>query len=549
MTTIAELILSRAEEHGTRTALLFEEQAWTWAEYADACAERASMLLAMRRPGPFHIGALLDNVPEFPMWLSGLGLAGGTLVGVNSTRRGAELERDIRHADCAMIVTERSNLHLLEGLDLGIPEDRILVVDDPSYADVIAPYADAELPPADIDPSERLLIVFTSGSTGAPKGVICSQGRLAGAGVVLGEQFGFDRDSVNYICMPMFHGNALMANWSPALRAGGAVALRRKFSASGFLSDVRRYGATYFTYVGRAISYILATPEREDDADNTLRGAFGTEAGAVDMARFEKRFGCALTEGYGSSEGGMAVNWRPGTPERAVGPCPENAKVLNPETGEECAIAVFDDNGILLNPDEAIGELVNTGRNGFEGYWRNEDANAARTRDGLYWTGDHFYKDADGYLYFAARSDDKLRVDSENIAVAYVENILARHEGVEAVVVYAVPDPVSGDQVMATFQMRPGATFDPVAFREFLAAQEDLGTKMAPRFVRVTELIPTTATSKVNKVGLRREGFRTDDPVWWTPVRGDDYRLLDAEGRADLIAQYVAAGRESVLEI
>jgi fatty-acyl-CoA synthase len=548
MVTIAELVHKQVGDH--RTGLMFEDQVWTHDQIARAAAARAA-LLADRLPADAlpHVGVLLDNVPEFPLWLEGIAVAGGTLVGVNSTRRGAELARDITHADCAAIVTERAHLPLLEGLDLGIPADRILVVDDPAYETVLADYADAPLPEAMPDAADRLLIVFTSGSTGAPKGVICSQGRLAGAGTALTKQFGFDKDSVNYICMPMFHGNALMANWSPALRAGGAVALRRRFSASGFLDDVRKFEATYFTYVGRAISYILATPEQPDDSDNPLRNAFGTEAGSVDMRRFEKRFGVRLTEGYGSSEGGMSVNWAPGTPDRAVGPCPENAALFNPETGQECPRAVFDEAGRLVNGDEAIGELVNLGRNGFEGYWRNEAANAARSRDGRYWTGDHFYRDADGYLYFAARSDDKLRVDSENLSVATIENILARWEPVEAVVVYGVPDPVSGDQVMAALQLRPGAAFDAEEFARFLAAQEDLGTKMAPRFVRVAERIPVTATNKVNKVGLRREGFRTDEPVWWTPERGAPYRAFTAEDRADLLGVYTAHGREGALDL
>jgi fatty-acyl-CoA synthase len=546
--TIAELVHDQWNDH--RPGLYFEDRTWSHHELARNAATRAALLADLLPAGVEpHVGVLLDNVPEFPMWLSAAAVTGATLVGVNSTRRGAELARDITHAECAVLVTERAHLPLLDGLDLGIPAERILVVDDPDYQDLLKPYADAALPAVRTDPAERLLIVFTSGSTGAPKGVICSTGRLAGAGTALTEQFGFGPDDVNYICMPMFHGNALMANWAPALRARGAVALRRRFSASAFLDDIRRYRASYFTYVGRAISYLLATPERDDDRDNSLRAGFGTEAGAVDMARFEARFGCALTEGYGASEGGMSVNRRPGTPAGAVGPCPDNAAVLDPATGQECVRAEFDAAGRLVNGDAAIGELVNTGRNGFEGYWRNDEASAARERGGLYWTGDHFYRDEAGYLYFAARADDKLRVDGENLAVATIEGILARFAPLEVVVVYGVPDPVTGDQVMASVQVRAGAEFDPVEFATFLAGQEDLSTKMPPTFVRVVAEVPTTATNKVNKVGLRRAGFRVADDVWWRPERGAAYRLLDDDGRAKLMSRYVAHGREAVLDL
>src|SRR5260370_9299652 len=106
--------------------------------------------------------------------------------------------------------------------------------------------------------------------------------------------FDIDRDSVCYESMPLFHGNAIMANWAPALEVGAAVALRRRFSASGFLPDVRQFGATFFNYVGRSLAYVLATPESADDADNPLRVGFGTEASPRDIARFCRRFGWRL---------------------------------------------------------------------------------------------------------------------------------------------------------------------------------------------------------------------------------------------------------------
>lgn len=173
--------------------------------------------------------------------------------------------------------------------------------------------------------------------------------------------------------------------------------------------------------------------------------------------------------------------------------------------------------------------MVNRGPNPFEGYWRNPGAEAERRHDGWYWTGDLFYRDADDYLYFAGRTDDRLRVDSENLAAAMIENILARYEGAAAVAVYAVPDPVTGDQVMATV----AGSFDPAGFADFLAAQPDLGTKMAPRFVRVVERMPVTATNKIHRAGLRKEGFQCADPVWWRPPGEGSYRRLtreDAEG-------------------
>ncbi|MER5937946.1 AMP-binding protein [Streptomyces sp. NPDC001928] len=517
--TVAELVAARWGDH--RPGLWFDGEALTHHEVAAGAAARAALLADLLPPGAEpHIGVLLDNTPEYPLWLGAAALAGAAVAGINPTRRGPELARDILHTECRVLITERAQLPLLDGLEL--PGVRLLLTGTPEYDALLAPYADARPDPSRATAHDRLLLYFTSGSTGAPKAAICTQGRLAAAGRSLADQFGVRPDDVHYICMPMFHGNAVIADWAPALAAGAGVALRRRFSAWGFLADVRRYGATYFTYVGRAIQYLLATEPHPDDRDHALRLGFGTEAGAVDAAAFECRFGVRLVEGYGSSEGGAAVQWSPGTPPGAVGRAGPGLVVLDPETCTECPPAVFDAGGRLVNGDTAIGELVNRGPNPFEGYWRNPGAEAERRREGWYWTGDLFCRDADGYLYFAGRADDRLRVDGENLSAAMIENILARYEGADAVAVYAVPDPVTGDQVMATI----AGKFDPVAFTGFLLAQPDLGTKMAPRFVRVVDRMPVTATNKIHRAGLRREGLRCTDPVWWRPAGEGTYRRL-----------------------
>ncbi|MFJ1834685.1 AMP-binding protein [Streptomyces sp. NPDC086796] len=541
--TVAELVQRQWGDH--RPGLRHRDTVLTHHQVASGAAARAALLAdLLSAGGEPHLGVLLDNTPEFPLWLSAAALAGAAVAGINPTRRGAELARDILHTDCRVLVTERAQLPLLDGLDL--PGVRMLVTDTDAYAALLAPYAGAE--PGDtvrpgIGPATRMLLYFTSGSTGAPKAAICTQGRLAAAGRSLVDHFGVRREDVHYICMPMFHGNAVIADWAPALAGGAAVALRRRFSASGFLDDVRAYGATYFTYVGRAVQYLLATPERPDDREHPLRLGFGTEAGAVDAARFRERFGVRLVEGYGSSEGGAAIQRTGDTPARAIGRASagDDLAVVDPETGEERTAAVFDAAGRLANGAEAIGELVNRGRTPFEGYWRNTAAEAERLRGGWYWTGDLFFRDADGFLYFAGRTDDRLRVDSENLAAAMIENILARWAEAAAVAVYAVPDPVAGDQVMAALAMRAGAAFDPAAFTAFLAAQTDLGTKMAPAFVRIVPAMPVTATNKVHRVGLRREGFWCGDPVWHRDPDGG-YAPIGDERLAALLNEYEERG-------
>jgi len=537
MDTIADHLLARTGD--PRPGLVAGADTWTWAEVVDSSRARAAWLARHRAPGPFHLAVLLDNVPEFAFWLGATALAGAVTVGANPTHRGPDLARDLAHTRCQLLVTDRGHLPLVDGLDLGpalgvvsTTNPRVLLVDDP---DQHPPLDDPGLvdPPFDAVGEDALgYLIFTSGTSGAPKACRCTQGRLARIGAAVAQIYAITADDVCYVAMPLFHSNALMAGWSPTLVAGATLALPSggRFSASGFLSDVRRHGVTYFNYVGKPLSYILATPEGPDDADNTLTRVFGNEGAEDDLARFAARFDCTVVDSYGSTEGGATVQRTPDTPHGALGRAPADTLVVDPGTGEECALAHFDADGRLTNPEQSIGELVSkSGGAGFEGYWDNNDAERARLRNGWYWTGDLAYRDESCFFYFAGRSDDWLRVDGENFAAAPVARILERHPDVVLAVVYAVPDPVSGDQVMAALQWRPGSVFDPDAFASFLTAQADLGTKWVPRFVRVSEALPTTATSKVLTRTLRAERWRCPDPVWWSPDRtpGAGYRRLD----------------------
>ena len=218
-TTIAEMLLDRLGDDrlGVRT----REQDWTWDEVVRESAARGAVASSLRRDGPFHVGVLLENTPEFLFWLGGAAIAGATVVGINPTRRGAELEAEIRYVDCQLIVTDTAGKAQLAGLDLGLSEDRFLLVDDPAYTERVASHA-VESPAWDpgIDASTLFLLLFTSGTTGTSKAVRCSQGRLARLAYANTVKYGHVREDVDYCCMPLFHGNALMALWAPALANG-----------------------------------------------------------------------------------------------------------------------------------------------------------------------------------------------------------------------------------------------------------------------------------------------------------------------------------------
>lgn len=547
-TDIASLLLERVgDQHlGLRT----RDRDWTWDEVVAESAARGALAEAMRVDGPLHVGVLLDNVPDFLFWLGGAALVGATIVGINPTRGAAELAAEIRLADCQLIVTDTAGAQRLRDLDLGLTPERFLVVDGPDYAAQVDAHRVAPTASPKVTEDSLMLLLFTSGTTGASKAVICSQGRLARIAYAAAEKFGHVREDVEYCCMPLFHGNAIMALWAPALSVGATVCLTPSFSASGFLPDVRYFGATFFTYVGKALGYLMATPERPDDADNPLVRGFGTEASPDDQNEFRRRFDAELFEGYGSSEGGGAVVLAPDMPPGALGrPAHDGVAIIDPESLKDCVPAVFDQHGRVLNPDDAVGEIVDKfGTRTFEGYYKNDEANAERIRNGWYWTGDLGYLDEQGFIYFAGRRGDWIRVDGENTSALNIERVLRRHPEVVAAGAYAVPDPRSGDQVMAAIEVADPDGFDAAAFVSYLSSQEDLGAKAIPRFLRVSKNLPVTGSNKVLKRELQKERWRTDEVVYRWAGRGEPvYRAMGDDDKKSLDDEFAKYGRQRYL--
>jgi fatty-acyl-CoA synthase len=540
--TVRALLERRANDDGT--GLLVDERRWSWREVVAESARWSAALEPFRPPsGPFHVGVLLANRPEYLFALFGAARIGAVLVGINDTRRGEELARDVRHTDCVAVLTDASHLPLLDGLDLGGAD--VVDVDGPRWQAQVADAPEPVLRP--IAPADVLLLIFTSGSTGAPKAVQLSHARACR---IANAASWFGTDDVLYCVMPLFHGNALNAVVFPALATGAAIALRDRFSASQFMHDVRRYGATFFSTVGRALAYILATPASPDDREHRVKFALAPESSPRDLRACKQRFGILCVAGYGSSENVIIMEPRPGLPKDALG-LPQgdlDAAVVDAATGAERATARFDADGRLLNAADAIGEIV--GRNvldRFEGYYNNPEAEAERSRNGWYWSGDLGYRDADGVFYFAGRVGEWLRVDSENFATAPVERILARFPGASGVAVYPVPDArTADDQVMAALELDPTTAFDPDAFGAFLAAQPDLGTKWAPRYVRITTL-PVGATNKIDKRPLRAARWTTTDPVYWRPGPELAYVRFSSDDAAAVEACFVEHGRADAL--
>jgi len=520
--TVQQLV--RALADSPSVGLAYADQQWTWAETVGDAAARAHVLRGWAAPDrPLHVGVLLENTPEMVRALLAGAIGAHVTAGINATRRGEALAADVRRADCQVLLTDAAHLPLLDGLDLG--GARVVDTDGAEWAALTAAAPRGVDGFDEVGAMDTFMLIFTSGTSGEPKAVQVSNFMVVMSGSVLSEKYGLSPDDVCYCAMPLFHSNAIMASLAPALCGGSTIALAQ-FSASSFLTDIRRFGATYMNYVGKPLAYVLATPELPDDADNPLRTAFGNEASDRDIAEFSRRFGAQVWDGFGSTETAVIITRTDDTPLGSIGQPFDGVAVYDKETRTECPRAVFDENGAVINLDECVGELVNTqGAGFFSGYYNDDAATASRLDGGMYWSGDLGYRDQAGFIYLAGRTDDWLRVDGENLAAAPIEALMLRHPAISQAAVYAVPDANVGDQLMVTLVLRDDADLDPAAFEAFLAEQADLSPKAWPRYVRLAEEVPTTATNKVLKRALRTQGTDVSDPLWERDERGHTYRI------------------------
>ena len=559
--------------YADRPALRFGDRQWTHRELLAESERFAALYRARLDQGrPPHVGLLLDNTPDYVFAFCGAGLAGAAVAGLNYTRRGEHLGHDISHTDVQFVITEPRHVEQLRAATerVALPggilvSDRFADRDEPLAAGeslehaLQAAWADHHAErqgrTALADPAVDALwaLLFTSGTSAAPKAVRCTQRRLLTTGNRMAMMLELGPDDVGYASMPLFHTNSLMSGLAPALVSRASLSVARRFSASQFLPDVRHYGATWFNYTGKLLTYLLATPARPDDADNPLRVAFGNEGSPQVVEAAATRFGVRIIDVFGSTEGAIALDRTGNRPRGSIGRLRQGIMVVD-EEGNEVPRAEFNSEGRLVNADRCVGEMVNTlGVGPFEGYYRNEEAMRRTTRQGWYWSGDLGYVDDDGWVYFAGRTSDWLRVDGENFTAAPIEAIVGRHPDVMLVSAYGVPAPDSGDQVMVALVFRDGVAFDAASFAAWLDAQADLSPKWQPRFVRVCEALPVTPTNKILTRTLAHEKFRSDrvhgDAVYLRPRGEEQLRLFGVEDESSLRDAFTSHGRRAAWDL
>ncbi len=550
--TVADRLEERARSYGEATFLAFGERRVSYRE-TDARANRVAHWALARGIGKGDpVALLMENRPEYIFSWGGLAKLGAISALINTNLGGRALDHALQTAGARHLVVgseclERlgsaspetlAGLEIWEYADAEATGERPRELDGSDLLDLDRDLADCPIDDPgrrlreDLRTGDDLFYIYTSGTTGNPKAARFSHLRFFQGGDGFAWMCGTSPDDVEYLVLPLYHTAGGVVAVGRALCGGASLALRRRFSASRFWDDSRRYGATCFQYIGELCRYLLAQPERADDADNPIRIAVGNGMRPDIWQAFQERFGIErVIEFYGATEANTGfVNYDGKV--GAVGRMPfqqlTNARLVRFDV--ETQTHPRDEDGFCIEcapdePGELLGKvpqsrLVPQGR--FEGYTSREDSERKLLHDvfqkGDAWfrSGDLLYRDDEGYYYFVDRIGDTFRWKGENVSTQEVAEILAALPGLELANVYGVEVPhADGRAGMLAYVPKAGAEFDGTRFYAFV--EEQLPRYAAPVFVRALTEADVTGTFKLRKVALQREGFdceRIDDPIW-----------------------------------
>jgi carnitine-CoA ligase len=466
--TIPAILERQAVRHGDRLLVRAHGEGRTVGQMRDAAARRAGGLAAAGIRTGDRVALISENRLEvLELWL-GCAWLGAILVPVNTALKGMQLEHVLSDADPKLMVRERE----LAALPSGEP-----------------------VPPYDARPGDPAAILYTSGTTGPAKGVVCPQEQWYWWALLTGDVLGIGPDDVLYTNLPLFHTNALNT-FCQALLCGATYALGPRFSASRFWRRCAEADGTVTYLLGPMVSILLRQPPSPGDRAHRVRIALAPATGVELHEAFRERFGVELIDGWGSTETNIVLSNRhdqngPGTLGRVLEPF-------------EARVVDEDDSAV---DDGTPGELLvrSRVRHAFAtGYLARPDATAEAWRGGWFHTGDRVVRDPDGSFRFVDRIKEVIRRRGENISAFEVEQALQSHPDVAAAAVIAVPSELGEDEVMACVVSRADATLEPAELVAFCG--ERLAAFAVPRYVELVRELPLTPSGKVEKYKLRERG-------------------------------------------
>lgn len=474
---LLDVLRGHAASRGAHPFLRHEGRVVTYAEF-DRLANRAAhaLLAAGVRKGD-RVTLGLGNSIEYVVAAYGVLKAGAILNPVNPALGAEELRYILEHCAPRVVVTDAAtDAHMAA---LGVPTMRATALaEGPSDAP----------PPLTIAPDDGSTLLYTSGTTGRPKGVLFTHGRTGTSGPHFIHALGLVPDDVILAVTPLFHGNAWGAV-TTALYAGGTAAFPKTFSGSAFWPLVHEVGATVLYTLGTVLAMLLTREPSPQERDNPLRIILGLGSAPI-RERIIERFGVQdVLECFGSTDAGVVTITPRGAAPRAgsCGPAVPGVR-----------LEIRDDEGRAL-PPRAVGEIAVWSPARMAGYYKDPEATAQALRDDWFLSGDLGFLDEDGWLYFVDRKRDVIRRGGENVSSVLVEKTLREHPHVTEAAVIGVPDPVLGQEIKAFLVTSAPVTEEEI--RAFAAAR--LAKFQVPRLWEFRDSLPKTPTQRVEKYKLR----------------------------------------------
>ena len=503
----ATLIEMQAIKLGDKIYIMFEDgRRVSFKQFHERTCQAANGLAAQGgKPGD-GMAIFMNNCPEYLYLFYGMPMGGFYSVPVNTGLKGEGLKYILTNSDVKYLVVD--DVLYPKIAELGsLDAIQKIFVRRTSAAPLPAGTMDLESlldapsnkPDYEIQPDTMTYLMYTSGTTGLPKGVVFRNRTDLALGAAMATIAAGTVDSgkdILYTALPLFHANALTLSFGYAMAGGTSVGLDTRFSASRFWDRIRHYKATQCNMLGAMIPIIMKQPERPDDAGNTLRIVNSAACPINLWEAFEKRFGVELCEGYGAVDGGgISIMNRGDAPVGSVG---------KPAATMIWKLVDDDDNEVPQGePGEFIAKVQDVNINVVD-YYKNPEASKKKIVNGWVRSGDLFYADKEGYLYFVDRKTDSMRRRGENISSFEVENAVEKYPAVAECAAFGVPSELGENEVMIWVKPKEGKTIDLKELIHFCV--KNMAYFMVPRFIDIVDDIPRTGTHRVQKGDMKKQG-------------------------------------------
>ncbi|MHA1277898.1 MAG: class I adenylate-forming enzyme family protein [Candidatus Helarchaeota archaeon] len=504
--TIGQLVERQASTYADKVFLYWEDLTITFSQLNRITNKLANMLYELGIRKGDTVSVYLPNMPEFVYFYLGIPKLGAIIGPVNALFKGREVQFVVNHSEAKILVTIPRFMDTVNEVRAQLPNlKHIIVIGDKvdgtlNYKELMAKASDTAVPTVMIDEKEDpAAILYTSGTTGFPKGVLQTHFNIKRNAEMLVKALKPRPDYRFMLILPLFHVNAQIVTVMTPLTIGASCILTPGFSAKTHWDLVAKYRASTFSAVPTILSILLQVPHENLDLSSLKFVICGAAPLPIEVMReFEDTFHCKVVEGYGLTEGTCASSVNPMPTEtedrRKIG----SIGIPLPDT----EMKIVDDEGNEVPPG-IKGEIIVKGDNVMKGYFKNPEANASTLKKGWLYTGDVGYMTDDGFFYIVDRKKDMIIRGGENIYPREIEEVLYSFSGVSLAAVIGVHDDIYGEVPKAFVVMKEG--FSATAADIIDYCKKNLADFKVPQFVEFREDLPKNPTGKIMKVPLREE--------------------------------------------